>query len=93
MTEVCNTLKSFQDNAMHEVERKLWKQVQGMESDLQKLKMLRTALLKVISIYDSCEDAIVSLDEGRQSVDQGLFGNVDLQKYVNIIEKTGIRFK
>lgn len=90
--EVYQELRKFQDDAMHELRIKLRRQIQGMESDLHKLEMLRTALLKVISLYENCEDKIVGLDEGKNTGDKGKFEPIGLQPYFEVIEKLDLQF-
>lgn len=90
--EVWHELRKIQGDAMHEIQIKLLRQIQGMESDLQKLKMLRTTLQKVISLYENCEEKIVGLDEGKTTGDRGKFEPIGLQPYFEVLEKLGLHF-
>ena len=90
--EVRASIRTLEGGAMYEVSSKLLKQIQGMERDIQKVRMLRTALLKIISLYENCEEKIVSLDEGRKNQRQDQFGPVEIKPYVEILKILNLKF-
>lgn len=91
--EVRASIRVLEGGAMYEVSSKLLKQIQGMERDIQKVRMLRTALSKIISLYENCEEKIVSLDDGRKNLSQNQFGSLEIKPYAEILKILNLRIK
>jgi hypothetical protein len=95
LQNVCDVLKAMSDdisdNAMSEVILKLTKQLKGLEQHRQKVRMLQTALIKVISLYENCEKKILSMGEGNTKRYEESFQSMDLKSYYKILDEEQIK--
>lgn len=90
--EVQRVLKTMQGNGLQEVVFRLQKQIQNLEREDQKIEMLRTALLKIISLYENCEKKILSLEDGKRKQYSEEFRTTDLNPYKTAMNNLGIHF-
>lgn len=89
--EVSLALKSIQSNSMHSVRKELQKQAEELWRERQKIQMLRTGLTKIISLYESCEEEILSLEDGDYGRQTETFSNVDVSEYAKLLESLQIK--
>ncbi|MDO4555393.1 MAG: hypothetical protein Q4B70_09640 [Lachnospiraceae bacterium] len=86
--ETISVLKMFDGDAMEELVRKLTKQAAALEQERIKVRTYRLTLEKIITLYEKCENQILSFDEGKKTsfpTDALLF---NLHPYVRLIPNT-----
>lgn len=91
LQDVCVSLRSIQSDAMHEVRMTLNRQIEGLLREEQKIKMLRATLKKINSLYENCEEKILSLEE--ELAYQVEFGRFDTRPYLRILDELDVHFR
>lgn len=85
-------LRTMDSEAMHIVCDKLKRQSEGLNREEQKIKMLRTGLLRIISLYENCEEKILSMEDRSGNQDFALFKVIKFFHYIEPMRLLNLKF-
>lgn len=92
LNEVRRNILRLEEDSLNEIAAKILHQTQELYQDASKMKMLRVALQKIISAYETCETNILNLDEGNFLSSIGKLERIDLRPLLKKMDQLQLDF-